>query len=200
MTRTHGEPDAEVAFRGFVASRRHGLLRTAYLMTGDVGRAERVVGRALARARRDWRRPEVAGDATAYVQRVIVELCAPRRSRPADLEEISPPEAWTGGAPDVDESDRIWSGLAALPPRTRGVLVLRCYEGMSVDEIGHVLGRPPEWVSGHVVNGLTRLARALGVPPEEISADARGDLGDLGDLDDLDDLDDGDELFRRWSS
>lgn len=197
---TYEESDARSAFRRFVAARRHALLRTSYLTVGDHDIAERVLGRALARAWRDWRRAEVSGDATAYVQRQIFDLAAARRSRPADLEESAgvpeqPPaaEQFADAGSGMDESDRIWSNLAGLPPRARGVLVLCCYEGMSVDEIGHLLGRSPDWVNGHVVNGLTRLARALGVPPEEITTDPGPDL------DDLDDLDDSDELFRRWS-
>jgi hypothetical protein len=70
-----GRADPRADFDEFVAVCSGRLLRTSYLLTGDLGRAEDLVRRALARARVAWQRldrqPEL------YVRRLLVDATAP---------------------------------------------------------------------------------------------------------------------------
>jgi Sigma-70, region 4 len=71
--RSRADPRAD--FDEFVAVCSGRLLRTSYLLTGDLRRAEDLLQRALARARVAWhrldRQPEL------YVRRLLVEAAAP---------------------------------------------------------------------------------------------------------------------------
>jgi DNA-directed RNA polymerase specialized sigma24 family protein len=59
-------------FAEFVAARSAALLRTAWLLTGDAGRAEDLLQTALAASWRRWRHVVAGGYPEAYVRRAIV--------------------------------------------------------------------------------------------------------------------------------
>jgi DNA-directed RNA polymerase specialized sigma24 family protein len=59
-------------FDQFVRDSSPGLLRTAYLLTGDRGYAEDVVQPALLQVARKWRR--IRGEPTPYARRAVVNL------------------------------------------------------------------------------------------------------------------------------
>ncbi|MGW1667100.1 sigma factor, partial [Streptomyces microflavus] len=65
-----GEEAAD--FRAFVESRWTGLVRTAYLLTGDHGIAEDIAQSALTKAYVHWRRVQRADNPDAYLHRVLV--------------------------------------------------------------------------------------------------------------------------------
>ena len=54
-----GEGTADVSFRDFVAGRSAALLRSAFLLTGDAGKAEDLLQTALAKTWRHWTRVAV---------------------------------------------------------------------------------------------------------------------------------------------
>src|SRR5215472_2477317 len=87
-------------FDQFVRDASPGLLRTAYLLTGDRGHAEDVVQTALLQVARKWRR--MRGEPTPYARRAVVNLAKnhwrDRFRRPqessATVEAVyAPPEA-----------------------------------------------------------------------------------------------------------
>jgi hypothetical protein len=61
-------------FDEFVRDCSPGLLRMAYLLTGDRGHAEDVVRAALLRVARRWRR--IRGEPAPYARRAVVNLAA----------------------------------------------------------------------------------------------------------------------------
>src|SRR5262249_53776405 len=63
------EPPA--SFVEFVRARSDALLRSAWLLTGDAGRAEDLLQVALTKAWRNWRTIQQAESPEAYVRRVI---------------------------------------------------------------------------------------------------------------------------------
>ena len=80
-------------FDEFVREAWPGLLRTAYLLTGDRGHAEDVVQTALLQVARKWRR--MRGDPTPYARQAVVNLAKnrwrDRFRRPRESSAIADP-------------------------------------------------------------------------------------------------------------
>src|SRR5215467_4617030 len=74
-------------FTAFVAGASRRLLRSAYLITGDVGAAEDLLQIALERAYRRWSHVRRRGAPEAYVRRIIANAAtdAWRRQRTRDV-------------------------------------------------------------------------------------------------------------------
>ena len=73
--------DPEEDFREFVVARQRALLRTAWLLTDDWGKAEDLVQTALVRSWPHWSRIAAAGTPEAYVRRVMVNKALDWRQR-----------------------------------------------------------------------------------------------------------------------
>jgi len=162
-------------FAQFVATRSPALLRTAWLLTGDAGKAEDLLQTALAAAWRRWREVPPTGDPVAYVRRTMVNLYASwwrRRWRgevpTADLPE---PPAAADVAGTVANRDAVRRALARLSRQQRAIVVLRYVEDLSVDETARVLGCSPGTVRVQAFRALAALRADpdLRLPqPEEV--------------------------------
>lgn len=62
---------AEEEFRRFVQARWHALVRTAYLLTGDRGRAEDLVQQTLVKVHRRWSHIASAESPYAYTRAAL---------------------------------------------------------------------------------------------------------------------------------
>ena len=129
-------------FSAFVSRDGAALLRFAYLLCRDSGRAEDLVQDALVRMLRRWRSGSVADNPLAYARRVITnEYLGWRRLRASTEVALEPRERGAGRrAMLVGERDRVWRLIGTLPPRARAVLVLRYYEELPDREIAALLG------------------------------------------------------------
>lgn len=163
------DADAEAEFRDFVQSRWQPLLRTAYLLTGDHGRAEELLQTALVRTHRHWRRIERADAPEVYVRKVLVNLHNTwwRRGRrceqPTDaVPERADPKADPYTAYEL--RDELWRAVLALPPRMRSVLVLRYFEDLPEAEVARILDCSLGTVKSQTSRGLDRLRGALDGP------------------------------------
>lgn len=83
-------------FVGWVAGSQHSLLRTAYLLTGDLHRAEDLVQDALVKVAARWDRL-VSGDPDAYARRIIARTNISwwRRYRREHVGQVTCERAWT---------------------------------------------------------------------------------------------------------
>lgn len=170
----------EQAFWQFVASRRHQLVRTAYLLSGDHGHAEDFVQDALIRAHRNWRRIERADQPEVYVRRIIVNLANSwwrRALRHRTHLAWQPPDHPDGhdGHAAVDREDELWRALAMLPAGMRTVIVLRYFEELTETETAALLGKSLGTVKSQASRGLVRMRELLsearaeaGVAPQRI--------------------------------
>jgi RNA polymerase sigma-70 factor (sigma-E family) len=161
---------AEAEFREFVTARWHALLRTAYLLTGDHGRAEDLLQTALMRTHRNWRRIERTDAPEVYVRRILVNVSNSwwrrRLSRPYELLTHAPPElAATDAHAAYDLRDELWRAVQVLPPRMRAVLVLRYFEDLPEAETARILGCSVGSVKSQTSRGLDRLRAALSQDP-----------------------------------
>lgn len=171
------------AFRGFVVARWSALVRTAYLMTGDHGRAEDLVQTTLERMHKHWRRIERRDAPEVYARRVMINeiVASGRRQRFREVPLGHAPEpaapAWSargiGSGPPRDQvadpvvdRDAMWQALSTLPARMRAVVVLRFYEDLTEADTAALLDCSVGTVKSQTSRGLDRLRAALSDPPD----------------------------------
>lgn len=154
--RTPALPDG---FAEFVADRSPALLRAAWLLTGDPGRAEDLLQTVLAKAWRHWRRI-ADGSPEAYVRQAMVNTYITwwRRRWRAEVPASAPPDRGVDAdlAGESADRDAVRRALARLTRQQRAIVVLRYVEDLSVAETAAVLGCSPGTVK-------TLASRALAV-------------------------------------
>jgi RNA polymerase sigma-70 factor (sigma-E family) len=149
------------AFDALVETRSTGLLRTAYLLTGDWGTAEDLLQTALAKTWFHWSSLRDHGAAEAYVRRVMSRTSATwwRRKWHGERPTEVLPEVLSGGDPfgDADQREVLRRALASLPPRQRAVVVLRFYDDLSEAQVAELLGCSVGTVKSTTSRALARL-------------------------------------------
>lgn len=155
---------AREQFEQFAGRASPGLLRTAYLLTGDRGHAEDLLQVTLWRVARRWevihRSPE------AYAQRVLLNLSRDRRR---DLGRRAPEISLGESASEVESDltgrliarDAMTRTVRRLPRRQREVLVLRFFLDLSVAETAAALGSSQGAVKSHTSRALARMRQLL---------------------------------------
>lgn len=171
-------------FEVFVAEFSGPLLRTAFLMTGNLTDAEDAVQETLLRVARRWHRVRKMGHPLAYARRILVNLMldeargtSRRRgelggifaARTGDLRDASAERALQ----TVDSRLELAGALACLAPRQRVVVVLRYWADLPEAEVAAVLGCS-------VGNVKSTSSRALAKLRGLMAADRSGTSGDRG--------------------
>jgi RNA polymerase sigma-70 factor (sigma-E family) len=146
-------------FSEYVAQRRTQLRRTAYLLCGDVHKAEDLVQTALMKLYVAWHRVQRAGNVDAYVRRILVnsgidESRRPWRREDSGLDGLDPTMA-EGLA--VEDRRVLMDALASLPLGQRRVVVLRHFLGLSVEETAGDLHCSTGTVKSQSARGLAQL-------------------------------------------
>ena len=121
-------------FREFVRSRRRALLRSAYLLTGNLADAEDLVQSALAKTFQAWNRIEDRKALDGYVRRALVNTHISwwRRRRVDEYPTDEIPDKPVADASDNSElHDTLKRAIDRLPQRMRAAVVLRYFEDMS---------------------------------------------------------------------
>ncbi|MFI6496332.1 SigE family RNA polymerase sigma factor [Nonomuraea typhae] len=162
------EQTREEEFHGFVMSRWPGLMRTAYLLTGDRHAAEDLVQSALERAYVAWRRVSAADDPDAYVRRILINVHARRHRR--GLKEFlmargETPEQVAGGDTMAQAEDRsmLMRALAGLPARQREAVVLRYWEDLTETQAAAAMGCSAGTVKSNAAKGIAKLRAIPGL-------------------------------------
>ena len=161
---TPGGPTAEggdcPGFRDYVATRSRALLRSAYLLTGNVADAEDLVQAALAKTFLAWDRIEDRAALDGYVRRAIVNTHISwwrrRRVEEYPTDEI-PDQAIDDHAGSSDLQDSMRRAVDRLPQRMRAAVVLRYYEDMTEAEVAEVLGVSLGTVKSTVSRAVAKL-------------------------------------------
>jgi RNA polymerase sigma-70 factor (ECF subfamily) len=150
----------EQRFCEYVAGRSPALLRTAYLLMGDRGRAEELVQTALVKTYLAWGRIRDVGALDGYVRRVMATTATSwgRRRWSGEVASAVQPEGTVGdSAGELAEADEMRRLLLTLPARQRTVLVLRFYDDFSEGEVAAALGISRGAVSAYAARGLAAL-------------------------------------------
>jgi RNA polymerase sigma-70 factor (sigma-E family) len=151
-------------FDRFVGDNSDGLLRTVYLMVGDLHEAEDLVQETLFKVASRWSRVSRMDNPVAYARRILVNLAlrgGSRRSRNRAELKATPPAETAAQAARLDIDDKLFDALAALPPRQRAALVLRYFLDLSEAEVAVALRCSLGTVKSSTSRGLTRLEETL---------------------------------------
>lgn len=134
------------------------LLRSAYLLTGDLGRAEDLVQDALVKVALRWARLQ-PGNPTAYARRIIARdhVSWWRRHRKESLVDAPLDSPLAHEAAASDERLIVLRALRRLTPAQRKVLVLRHFDDLSEREVADVLGVSVGTVKSQNAAALARL-------------------------------------------
>lgn len=156
--------DAE--FAAYMAARQPGLLRTAYLLTGDAHTAEDLVQTAFAKLYLSWDKVNRRDSLDGYVRRILVNEHNSLWRRPWKRRESPTGELPEQAAPQPRGRDTdLWDVVQSLPRKQRAAVVLRYYEELSEAETAEVLG-----VSvGTVKSQTSRALAAMRARSAEIS-------------------------------
>lgn len=157
------------AFVAFVEARSPALLRTAYLLTGDVEEAQDLVQTALTNTYASWWRLRTDSALESYVRtsmaRTVISWRRWHGRRPqvlmAEVPE-RPGPTWTPS----DHEPLMWA-LGTLPPRQRAVVVLRYFEDLSEAQTALTLGCSVGSVKSQASRGISRLRSILSKGPND---------------------------------
>lgn len=145
----------ESEFTAWMVGVERQLLRSAFLLTGDLHRAEDLVQEALVKVATRWLRLR-NGNPTAYARKVLVpdNISAWRRRHDIPVAEV---RAETELSSDPDTALVVRRALARLTPAQRAVVVLRHFDDLSVREAAEVLGVSVGTVKSQNAAALERL-------------------------------------------
>ncbi len=164
--------NSDDGFDAFVAARGAALWRTAWLLTGDVHRAEDLVQTALGKSWPHWQRVSAQGSFEAYVRKVLFTTYVAwwRRKWNAEVSTAEPPEppASAVAADDVAALQRdIAVALARLPRGQRAVVVLRYFDDLTESQAADVLGCSVGTVKSQTSKALAALRSSPALAPAE---------------------------------
>ena len=147
--------DFEWVFRSAYPS----VLRTAFLILHDTGRAEEVTQDAFLRLCERWRGIVRIDHPEAWVRQVAIRsaIRVAQRNRVMSLvSQVDEASAWDR-LPDVD----LARSIAALSPQQRAAVALFYLEEMSVGEVAAALDVPMGTVKTRLMHARTKLHEAI---------------------------------------
>jgi len=158
------EPDQRIT--ALYQSHALGLVKLAYLMTGDQPTAEDIVQEAFFGLYRRWAALVDQDKALSYVRSSVLNACRQLhrvkyrqpKFRLDPLEDIKSAEE----AAIIGEANReVLAAIRRLPARQREAVVLRYYLDMSEDQAAQAMGVSRGTVKSATSRGLSALARML---------------------------------------
>ena len=164
------DPDRRALFAELVSDRSQAMLRSACLLTGDWGLAEDLLQTALTKTWFAWSSLREPAAAEAFVRTTMTRLFLSWRRRRWRGEVATGflPEVTTDGQLGrVEDGDRLRRALAALPPRSRAMVVLRFYADLSEAQVAETLGCSVGTVKSTVSRALAQLREPVTATRQE---------------------------------
>lgn len=155
-------PD-EREYVAYVTARLPHLHRAAYLLCGDVDRAQDIVQSTITTLYVHWNRARAADNLDAYVHRMLVNRFVDEKRLRWSWVLLRPqvPERAGPEPPDVEQSDEVRQALVQLPRGQRTALVLRFLCDLSVEETAAVMGCSAGNVKSQTARGLQAMRPLL---------------------------------------
>jgi RNA polymerase sigma-70 factor (sigma-E family) len=165
---------SRAGFEDYVDRNTEHLMRTAYVMTSDLGEAEDLVQETLLRVARRWRRVHHMAHPEAYARRVLINLVfdgsAKRARRRTDVGGLEAsdlhPEPRRGHEPNTEMHLDLIAGLRTLSARQRMMVVLRYFEDLSERQVAEVLNCSVGTVKSTTSRALAHLRTSLEGPSD----------------------------------
>ncbi len=159
-------PSDDDDFTAFVDASSRRLLRSAYLITGDVTEAEDLLQTTLEKAYRRWpsiRRTDIP---EAYVRKMLVTAAVDagrkRRMASAPLDTESLPGQLDPSVEGVAGRTALLACVRELPAGQRAVLVLRYFDDLTEAETARELGCSIGTVKSQHARAMARLRELVG--------------------------------------
>ena len=157
------------SFTQLAERRRPEILAYLVRMLGNRDDAEDACQETFLRAHAAFGRLDGAANARAWLYRIAtntaLNLARGRTRRTSRLVETDPDTlaAAVGGVVEAREDLRaVGRAVAALPPRQRAALMLRCFEGLDYADIAASVGGTAEAARANVYQAVRKLRVALG--------------------------------------
>ena len=132
-----------------------GLLRLAYVVSGNQSAAEDIVAEAVTRVWARWRKDDI-DDLRAYLRRAVVNEVIGQGRRRRHRERRAPllPHSEARSTDDgVDDRHVLWGALLELPVEQRVVIALRYLTDLTEAQTAETLGIPLGTVKSRVAAG-----------------------------------------------
>lgn len=153
-------------FDQWVLHNRSRLHKTAFFVCGDWYLADDLVQEALIKCFAKWKRITQDGDPTSYLRITLVRLCVDHSRRPSRREVGRDPVVDSEQSPAGPQFDHLHAALLATPAGQRAVLVLRYWDGLTIDETAQALRTSIGNVKSQSSRGMRALRSALVISPE----------------------------------
>jgi RNA polymerase sigma-70 factor (ECF subfamily) len=162
------------AFRMLVERYSHEMFRLAYRMTGNEADAEDVVQETFLRAFRRIGRFDSRARFSSWLYAIAsnhaIDLLRRRkRWRSTGVEPTERQAPLVSDRPDPERTayggellEKVGEAMGALSPRERVAFTLRHHEGMSIREIGRVMGLRQSATKNHIFRAVRKLRARLG--------------------------------------
>jgi RNA polymerase sigma-70 factor (sigma-E family) len=174
-----GQGQARREFEAFVRATGADLVRTAYVLTGDMGKAEDLAQDTFLRLARHWDRARSVEHPSAYARRALVNLVLDSSAKRSRQRQELGTEDELGTRADgsaaralgaVEDAAAFRSAVLQLPRRQQVVLMLRYLYDLPEKEVADILGCSVGTVSSTASRAAARLAQVLqaegGADPE----------------------------------
>jgi RNA polymerase sigma-70 factor (sigma-E family) len=151
-------------FTEFVRSSAGRLVRTGYVLLGDLGSAEDLAQETLSKVARRWQRVRQMENPRAYASRILVNLALDELARRRRFSEVLcdvPDLVVADGTSDIAGDQVVADVIAQLPPRQRATLVLRYWQDLSEAEIAAILGCSVGTVKSQTSKALAKVRQLL---------------------------------------
>jgi RNA polymerase sigma-70 factor (sigma-E family) len=157
-------------FGAFVAASARRLLRSAYLITGDLTEAEDLLQTALERAYPRWPSIRQKDAPEAYVRKILVTAAidAGRRRRffSTPLTESQLPGVPDPAVEGLPGRAALLASMRTLPAGQRAVLVLRYFDDLTEAETARALGCTVGTVKSQHARAMARLRELVADQPD----------------------------------
>jgi RNA polymerase sigma-70 factor (sigma-E family) len=159
--RPGGGTERDAEFTAYAQSAVSRLRDTAYLMCRDWHLADDLTQVALIKLSLAWSRVSKVEDVDAYARKVLLRTYIDHRRRRWTREVVtsSLPETPAGNSPDLMLT--LVDALALLRPQDRAILVLRYWEGYSVEQVASLLEIRAGAVKTRTTRALAKLREVL---------------------------------------
>lgn len=149
------------AFERFYERNFTAVVRTAYLLTGDTEEAVDLAQETFVRAYEHWRSVSGHPEPAAWLQRVVSNLALSWRRRQQVRKRVRVPPPQGATEPSDPLEPIVVTGLLALTPEQRVVIVLRFMCDQSVTQVAESLGKREGTVRALTSQGLSRLRKEI---------------------------------------